>query len=87
MFILLFSCLSVASAVEFEITNKEIGATWVGIQGNAGKPALENGGFILEKSSKVREIFCLCISLLLYSSKILLIFTIAQVEIFVAMFF
>ncbi|CAG9855907.1 unnamed protein product [Phyllotreta striolata] len=40
--------LSSASAVQFEIVNKEIGAVWVGIQGNSGKEALANGGFILQ---------------------------------------
>lgn len=67
--LLLFSCFSIASAVEFEITNREIGAVWVGIQGNAGKHALENGGFILEKFATVRKIFYFSISLLKYFSK------------------
>ncbi|XP_023016998.2 uncharacterized protein [Leptinotarsa decemlineata] len=40
--------LTTVCAVEFQITNREIGPIWVGIQGNSGKPALANGGFILE---------------------------------------
>ncbi|CAH1101162.1 unnamed protein product [Psylliodes chrysocephalus] len=39
---------SYAQAIEFQFVNKEIGAVWVGIQGNSGKEALANGGFILE---------------------------------------
>lgn len=51
--IVVLSILSIASAVEFQIINRESGAVWVGIQGNAGKPALENGGFILEAGASV----------------------------------
>ncbi|XP_072391832.1 uncharacterized protein [Diabrotica undecimpunctata] len=47
-YILFVAAFSLACAVEFEIVNKEIGAVWVGIQGNSGKEALANGGFILE---------------------------------------
>ncbi|CAG9855685.1 unnamed protein product [Phyllotreta striolata] len=43
---------TITNAVEFEIVNKEIGAVWVGIQGNAGKPHLENGGFVLEAGAR-----------------------------------
>ncbi|KAG5869072.1 hypothetical protein JTB14_001264 [Gonioctena quinquepunctata] len=47
---LVATCVLVATVcgVEFQITNKEVGAIWVGIQGNSGKPALNNGGFVLE---------------------------------------
>ncbi|KAJ8942403.1 hypothetical protein NQ318_014449 [Aromia moschata] len=40
--------LVAVQAVDFQIVNNEIGAIWVGIQGNADKSALENGGFVLE---------------------------------------
>ncbi|KAJ8919978.1 hypothetical protein NQ315_006508 [Exocentrus adspersus] len=40
--------LATVYAVDFEIRNKEIGAIWVGIQGNDGKTPLAGGGFILE---------------------------------------
>ncbi|KAG5869074.1 hypothetical protein JTB14_001266 [Gonioctena quinquepunctata] len=40
--------LTTVWAVEFQITNKEIGAIWVGILGNSGKAPLANGGFVLE---------------------------------------
>ncbi|XP_056643063.1 uncharacterized protein LOC130449334 [Diorhabda sublineata] len=36
-----------ASAVDFEFINREGGPVWVGIQGNAGKSHLANGGFQL----------------------------------------
>ncbi|XP_023016999.2 uncharacterized protein [Leptinotarsa decemlineata] len=45
--------LTTVLAVEFQITNREIGAIWVGCQGNALKPALANGGFILEAGATI----------------------------------
>lgn len=45
--------LAISQAIEFQIVNKEIGAVWVGIQGNSGKEALANGGFILEAGASV----------------------------------
>ncbi|CAH1988685.1 unnamed protein product [Acanthoscelides obtectus] len=42
----LFALLGAASAVEFEFKNNG-GEIWVGIQGNPGHAALENGGFAL----------------------------------------
>lgn len=44
--------LIAVDAAEFEIVNKEIGAIWVGIQGNANKAHLENGGFVLEAGAR-----------------------------------
>lgn len=41
--------------VEFQFVNKEIGAVWVGIQGNSGKESLNNGGFILEAGTTVSK--------------------------------
>ncbi|XP_074028083.1 uncharacterized protein [Leptinotarsa decemlineata] len=46
-----YSMLTAVLAVEFQITNKERGPIQVGFQGNNGKPALENGGFILEQDA------------------------------------
>ncbi|KAJ8977873.1 hypothetical protein NQ317_014267 [Molorchus minor] len=40
--------LTEAHAVEFQFVNNEIGAVWVGIQGNPDKENLADGGFVLE---------------------------------------
>lgn len=42
------------SAVEFRIKNNEIGDVWIGIQGNDGREALNNGGFVLGAGEQVR---------------------------------
>ncbi|CAH0545826.1 unnamed protein product [Brassicogethes aeneus] len=49
LFATFVSCVLIGStlAVQFDITNKDGGEIWVGIQGNSGKAALENGGFKL----------------------------------------
>lgn len=39
--------------VKFEITNREPGAIWVGVQGNPGHPHLHGGGFVLNKGQTV----------------------------------
>lgn len=62
MFFLL-CILTAAQAVDFEITNKEIGAIWVGIQGNADKVAMANGGFILGAGATVSFSFLSTINL------------------------
>lgn len=51
--IIISAVLIAVDAAEFEIVNKEIGAIWVGIQGNANKAHLENGGFVLEAGARV----------------------------------
>lgn len=51
--VLFLSVFSLVQAVDFQIINKESGPIWVGIQGNSGKPALENGGFILDSKASV----------------------------------
>lgn len=45
--------LAMVNAMEFEIRNNEIGAIWVGIQGNPNKEHLHNGGFVLEAGASV----------------------------------
>lgn len=58
MFKIIIICFVASiNAVEFQITNKEIGAIWVGIQGNSGKAALQNGGFILQAGATVRIVY------------------------------
>ncbi|ERL90048.1 hypothetical protein D910_07406 [Dendroctonus ponderosae] len=37
------------AAVTFDISNKEPGPIWVGIQGNSGQQNLNNGGFVLQQ--------------------------------------
>lgn len=51
--IFVLSLFSIATAVEFEITNKEIGPIWVGILGNVGNSIPANGGFILGAGATV----------------------------------
>lgn len=54
-FIILFAAILVyCEAVKFNIHNKDGGPIWIGIQGNADKPALENGGFKLAEGESVR---------------------------------
>lgn len=56
MYKIVFLCFfSVAYTVDFEITNKEIGPIWVGIQGNSGKIPLVNGGFVLGAGATVSK--------------------------------
>ncbi|KAG5876489.1 hypothetical protein JTB14_023521 [Gonioctena quinquepunctata] len=45
--------LSTVCGVEFQITNKELGGIWVGIQGDSEKPSLKNGGFLLESGATI----------------------------------
>lgn len=52
--LLLVVFVGFASAeVEFRIKNNDGGDVWIGIQGNDGKTALENGGFILGSGEQV----------------------------------
>lgn len=53
MMILIAVLVTVCQAVEFQITNQDGGTVWIGIQGNTGKPALENGGFALDSGQSV----------------------------------
>lgn len=58
MFFKLATVLSLAlavNAVQFIIKNNEQGPVWIGIQGNDGRQALENGGFILGQGEQVRN--------------------------------
>ncbi|CAH1134041.1 unnamed protein product [Ceutorhynchus assimilis] len=50
--ILLVSCYvrNAKSDVVFEISNREPGPIWIGIQGNPGHPHLHNGGFALNQA-------------------------------------
>lgn len=41
------------AAVTFDISNKEPGPIWVGIQGNSGQQSLNNGGFVLQQGQTV----------------------------------
>lgn len=56
MMILVAILVAVCQAVEFEIANHDGGTIWIGIQGNSGKPLLENGGFALGSGQSVRSI-------------------------------
>lgn len=49
---LLGICFDV-QALEFQFLNNYGQAIWVGIQGNIGKPTLNNGGFSLESGEMV----------------------------------
>lgn len=53
----------IAEAAKFTILNRESGAIWVGILGNAGQPNLDGGGFVLETGQTVSNkkycFFCL----------------------------
>lgn len=51
----LLSCALAVNAVTFIVRNKEAGPVWVGIQGNDGRPPLENGGFVLQQGEEVSE--------------------------------
>ncbi|XP_030758258.1 pathogenesis-related protein 5-like [Sitophilus oryzae] len=44
-----FLCTTMVNAVRFDITNREGGPVWVGIQGNPGHEHLRNGGFVLNQ--------------------------------------
>ncbi|XP_030754553.1 pathogenesis-related protein 5-like isoform X2 [Sitophilus oryzae] len=44
-----FLCTTTVNAVRFDITNREGGPVWVGIQGNPGHEHLRNGGFVLNQ--------------------------------------
>lgn len=48
-------CLLITSAiaVEFQFLNRCNAQLWVGIQGNAGKSPLSNGGFAIKKGQRV----------------------------------
>lgn len=58
MFKIVILCwLSVVYATEFQITNNQGGAVWVGILPNSGKAQLENGGFVLEAGQTVFKFY------------------------------
>ncbi|XP_019879519.2 uncharacterized protein LOC109607484 isoform X1 [Aethina tumida] len=42
-----FLLVASVCGVQFDITNRDGGEIWIGIQGNSNKPTLENGGFKL----------------------------------------
>lgn len=50
-------CLLITStiAVEFQFLNRCNAQLWVGIQGNAGKSPLSNGGFAIKKGQRVSK--------------------------------
>lgn len=51
--LVLVGLLAGAQCVNFIIRNNEVGAIWVGTQGNDGKAPLANGGFVLEAFTEV----------------------------------
>lgn len=55
-FIFISFFFAVVQAVDFQITNQLGGVIYVGIQGNSGKPHLENGGFRLDYGATVRNL-------------------------------
>lgn len=55
-FIVVVAFAAACQGAEFEITNREGGPIWVGIQSNDGKPPLERGGFALQVGQSVRTV-------------------------------
>lgn len=55
MFALTLLVYGAEADVKFDITNREPGPVWVGIQGNPGHPHLNGGGFALNQGQTVRN--------------------------------
>lgn len=55
IFALALLAVTANASVEFRLKNNEIGDIWIGIQGNDGREALENGGFVLTPGQQVKK--------------------------------
>lgn len=51
--VVIFLITNIDALVEFRIKNNDGRDIWIGIQGNAGKEALVNGGFVLGAHKQV----------------------------------
>lgn len=55
--LVVLSFVLVVRGVEIQFVNREIGAVWVGIQGNPGNQHLNNGGLIVGAGASVSITF------------------------------